>query len=106
MKPTAIAAGILILCLMAGMLVAGCTSQNPGNAPAQTNPQQPAVTAAQPGEVTGPQGTPAGEVSPAAPDQGLVSDDAGDLAAQADALTSVQETNLTSDSPDFGDILP
>jgi len=106
MKQRTIVTGILVLCLLAGMFAAGCTSQNPGNAPEQPASQQPAVTATQPAEAGGPQGTPAAEVSPAAPDQGLVSNDAGDAVSQADAISSIQETNLTSDSPDLGDILP
>ena len=40
------------------------------------------------------------------PDQGLVSDDAGNAVAQADAFNAMQETNSTPDSEDFGDIMP
>jgi len=43
---------------------------------------------------------------PAAQDDGLVSDDGGVSTSQADAISSTQETNLTDDSPDFGDIMP
>jgi hypothetical protein len=46
-------------------------------------------------------------VSPAAAaDQGLVSDEAGDIAAQADAFNATQGMNSIPDSTDFGDIMP
>ena len=91
--------GCLVLWLIAVMFMAGCTSQNKGNAPSQTTAQQPAVTT--------PQATPAAMVSPAAAaDQGLVSDEAGDIAAQADAFNATQGMNSIPDSTDFGDIMP
>jgi len=90
--------GCLVLCLIAVMFMAGCTSQNKGNAPSQTTAQQPAVTT--------PQATPAAMVSSAAADQGLVSDEAGDIAAQADAFNATQGMNSIPDSTDFGDIMP
>jgi len=102
MKQKTIATGILLLCLVTTLLMAGCMSQNTGSGSGQ-----PAVTAAQPQEAGGaPQGTPAAEISPASPDQGLVSDDVGNAVDQADAINTTQETNLTADSPDLGDILP
>ena len=106
MKQRTIASGFLVVCLVTVLFIAGCTSQNQANTPGQPAGQQPAVTATQPAESGGPQGNPAGGVSPSAADQGLVSDDTGTVAAQADAISGTQETNLTSDSPDLGDILP
>jgi len=90
--------GCLVLCLVAVMFMAGCTSQSQGNAPPQTTAQAPAVTT--------PQVTPAAVVSPAAADQGLVSDEAADIAAQADAYNATAGMNSTPDSTDFGDIMP
>jgi len=97
------AAGFLAICLVTAIFMAGCMSQN---APGPTAAQQPVVTP-QPPEQGGPQvTTPAAEVSPAAPDQGLVSDDAGNIPSQAETFNASEGTTLASDSPDLGDILP
>jgi len=99
----------MALCLIAVMFMTGCTSQSPGNAPAQATAQQPAVTTT---AAAGPPGgqqaqvTPAAEGSPAAQDQGLVTDNAGDAVAQAETFNATQETNSPPDSEDFGDIMP
>ena len=71
------------------MFMAGCTSQT---APEQTAAQQPAVTTPQPVE----QGAtnPAAEVTQAAPDQGLVSDDTGNIPAGADTFNATEGTTL------------
>jgi len=97
MNRKVIVTGSLVLCLVAIMFMAGCTSQNQGAAPVQTPTPQPAVTTQQ--------ATPVAVVSSAAADQGLVSDEGSDVAAQADAYNSTA-TNSTPDSTDFGDIMP
>jgi uncharacterized protein YceK len=98
--------GFLVLCLMTCLFMSGCMSRQQENAPEQPAAQQPTITISQPAGAGGPQGTPAAEGTPAAGDQGLVSDDSGDTTLQAGALDSARETNLTSDSPDLGDIMP
>jgi hypothetical protein len=119
MKHTTVITGLCIACLLITcILVAGCTSQNAGNAPGQTPVPQPAVT----GQSTGPAtpaityataGTPQGN-----PDVGLVSDNAGDqlgsdhgnvtMASETPAVPPANNTeqNVTSESQDLGDILP
>ena len=94
-------AGFLAICLVTAILMAGCTSQN---APQQTTAPQPAVTTPQPVE----QGVtnPAAGVTQAAPDQGLVSDDTGNVPSQAETFNATEGTTLNSDSPDLGDIMP
>jgi len=108
MNQKAIVTGIMALCLIMVMFMAGCTSQSQGNAPSQTPAQQPVVTLTQAAGAGGQQaqGTTAAEVSPAAPDQGLVSDDAGNAVAQAEAFNATQGTSAVPDSEDFGDIMP
>jgi hypothetical protein len=116
MKHITVITGLCIACLLAGILVAGCTSQDTGNAPVQTPvPQitgQPVVPAT-PEVTSAPEGT-----SQDAPDAGLISDAAGDqagsdqssvtMAADIPAAPSsgTAEQNVTSESADLGDILP
>ena len=94
-------AGFLAICLVTTIFMAGCTSQS---APQQNAGQQPAVTTPQPAEqgVT----TPAAGATQAAPDQGLVSDDTGNVPAGADTFNATEGTTFSSDSPDLGDIMP
>ena len=106
MNQKVIVTGIVVLCLIAVIFIAGCASQNQGNAPSQTTVQPPVVTTTQASGSAGPQGTPASGVSSAAPDQGLVSDDSGNAVAQAEAFNAALESNSTPDSEDFGDIMP
>jgi hypothetical protein len=106
MNRKAIATGIMALCLITVIFMAGCTSQSQGNASLQTPAQQPAVTIMQAAGSAVPQGPSAAEGSSAATDQGLVSDDVGNAVAQAQAFNATQETNSTPDSEDFGDIMP
>jgi len=98
---------LMALCLVTVLFVAGCTSQGQGPAP-QTPVQQPGVTITQ-APVSGGQQAQASstaDVSSAAPDQGLVPDDAGDAVAQSEAFNATPQTTSAPDSEDFGDILP
>jgi len=94
------------LCLVTIIFMTGCTSTNQGSASSQTTVQQPTVTSTQAAGSASSQGTPAAEVALAAADQGLVSDEAGNAVAQAEAFNATQQTNSTPDSEDFGDIMP
>jgi PBP1b-binding outer membrane lipoprotein LpoB len=98
--------GILILCLITAVFMAGCTSATQETPPSQTTVQQPAVTSTQaPGTVNA-QITPAAEVSSAAPDLGLVQDDSADVVAQTAAFNTTLAANSSPDSEDVGDIMP
>ena len=98
--------GLLTLCLITVMFMAGCTSTSQETTPAQTTVQQPVVTSTQSAGSVSSQITPAAEVSSSAQDLGLVSDEAEDAVNQAEAFNTTQATNASPDSQDFGDIMP
>jgi len=113
MKLVKIGTGICALCLIAFILIAGCTSQSGGSdqgqasAPADTG--TPQVTSTPGASDTG---------SPGNADNGAFIDDSGNAPSQdesqvtlapdtpADTSSGAAAQNLTSDSTDFGDITP
>ena len=97
--------GFLVVCLIAGIFAAGCTSKNAGPAE-QTPAPQPSVTSVQPTETVNAQAIASEGLVSETTDQGLIADDAGSLASQAEVLNATQDTTLTPDSVDLGDIMP
>ena len=113
MKLVKIGTGICALCLIAFILIAGCTSQSGGSdqgqATAPTDTSTPQVTATPGASSAGSSG---------AADNGAFIDDSGDVPSQdqgqvtlapdtpVDTSSGAAGQNLTSDSTDFGDITP
>jgi len=112
MKLLKIGTGIAALCLIAFILIAGCTSQSGGSDQSQTSApsESPQVTttptASAPGSASADNGAfidDSGSAPTPGQDQGQVT-----LAADipVDTSTGVAAQNLSSDSTDFGDITP
>jgi len=97
--------GFLVICILAGMLAAGCTSKNAGTA-AQTPDQPPAVTSGQPEGTVSTPGAATTDLVAETADQGLVAEDAVSLQSEADIVNITQDANMTPDSVDLGDIVP
>ena len=107
--------GISAVCLVAFMLLAGCTSQPSGNPQGQTpGPQSSSVAGTPSGQ---PQVTNTPGTGSSNPETGLFIDDSGNTPNPSEQVTMAPDLpveqsngmagqNLTPDSTDFGDITP